>query len=1338
MTQEENATPPPEKEEAKTKWSWPRRFFVAFLLLLLVAVFFHRPLIQGALRQAVIRGAATQNLEVDLQVGGNLFNHLSVHNLRAVAKGPSPVERANIRFFEVHYNLWDLIRTGPTNLISSYRLEDADIVVTLNKATEAQKIQFNRTLRGILQQPALFSDTIEIHHLNLVAHQPEGDLVVADLNLSLHPNREGVLNAKQLIIPDVAEWQGISATTSYVDRHLAVSNLQLGPQIQVSQVVLDSSHRAQGINYLSFRGTLFGGEVALFLWQKKTDTEDYAKLTASVDHLSLKALRDFLKLEPVVEGELTKAWIDVDGSPDLPHTWRGQGGISATDLSISSVEIGDISTNLSVRDGIARIEKGAVVTGKNRIAFQSEYQLPQSTEDLFTSGIEADLAISVTEPGRFYPGLKEGNLQGKGRLTIDQRELTLTLDNEISGLTGDLNGKAIGLGKGASHVSATYRIAPRDPGTPWFDGLKIDNDATFHDLRFDQWKVERATLKAGLDEARLTVSEANLRQGENSASFQGDLTFPRGPFRWEDAAFNLRFDLKVPSLAAFNAEPEGPDAIHGVVSAEGAFVKESAGEPKGDARIEATRLSWRGFQANRLAVTIPVHDQQAEIVGLELDINGTDRVTGRGSVGLHEPFPYEGELTGSLSDLSIFSDLLGRPLSGALRLDWRGSGELRRFFHEGRGFISVQEGAFPPLTGVQVEIAGAYSPETINIPKFRIAADQGSIQTVIGLRDQRLSLNEIAITIANAGSITGYFQLPLDLRTLDQPETILPKTGTIDGKLTLERISIAELTEALRSLKNPEGEGTLVEEKEIAPPKKRLTARPVPADEADRPSLSGFLDATLVAKGTVGAPELALALEGSELRALATSVDPSHVSARLLYRDDRLALDGSVAIPGLNPLLFTGEVPLPLQQTIDRGGLDPATPVRFSIRLPRSSATVLTRFTPALRYIEGSLAIDASVGGTLEAPTFRGGLTADLPAIRFAASNFPGISDFRLDLQFANNVLSFRRFEGSLAGGPFRVMGGLGLKDPANPEIDLHLQSDGTLLLRNDSVTVRADSDIRIRGPFKTAAVTGNVGIRRSRFFRDIQIIPIGLPGNAAPKPAQGPSAPPSITAAPFRDWTLDIAIKTTEPFIVRSNLANGRIYTNLQVGGTGLAPTLEGIASIRGFVASLPFSTLNIDYGYVYFTAGDPFNPTLDISGTSRLRNYNIHAYIYGTAENPETVFTSQPPLPQEEIVALLATGATTSEFSDNSELLASRAAFLLLQDLYRKVFKRKSPPPTVKAQNDFADRFKFDVGSVDPRTGRQQIGGSFRVTDQVEVGAGIDLEGDARAEVRYLIRFR
>src|SRR6185369_9546708 len=114
------------------------------------------------------------------------------------------------------------------------------------------------------------------------------------------------------------------------------------------------------------------------------------------------------------------------------------------------------------------------------------------------------------------------------------------------------------------------------------------------------------------------------------------------------------------------------------------------------------------------------------------------------------------------------------------------------------------------------------------------------------------------------------------------------------------------------------------------------------------------------------------------------------------------------------------------------------------------------------------------------------------------------------------------------------------LDDPTDPQINLRMASAGTLLTRNDSVVVRADSDIMIAGPFTTARVTGTLGLTKSQFFRDVDILPIGLPGRPAPKQRQG-QFNVSIDVPPFRSWTLDVQVMTKEAFGVRGNMANGQ-----------------------------------------------------------------------------------------------------------------------------------------------------------------------------------------------------
>jgi hypothetical protein len=179
----------------------------------------------------------------------------------------------------------------------------------------------------------------------------------------------------------------------------------------------------------------------------------------------------------------------------------------------------------------------------------------------------------------------------------------------------------------------------------------------------------------------------------------------------------------------------------------------------------------------------------------------------------------------------------------------------------------------------------------------------------------------------------------------------------------------------------------------------------------------------------------------------------------------------------------------------------------------------------------------------------------------------------------------------------------------------------------------------------------------------------------------------------------------------------------------------MDGTVNIEELTASLPFSRLEISDGQVFFNQQQPFVPQLNIRGTSTIRDYDVNVFISGSASNPEAVFTSNPPLPQAEVVALIATGMTTDELSDDPNALAGRAAFLVFQKLYNSVFRRNRPP----ARDDsFLSRIQFDIGVTDPSTGRQSTSIRVPLSDQIMLTGGLDVGGDFRGQIKYLIRFK
>ncbi len=155
---------------------------------------------------------------------------------------------------------------------------------------------------------------------------------------------------------------------------------------------------------------------------------------------------------------------------------------------------------------------------------------------------------------------------------------------------------------------------------------------------------------------------------------------------------------------------------------------------------------------------------------------------------------------------------------------------------------------------------------------------------------------------------------------------------------------------------------------------------------------------------------------------------------------------------------------------------------------------------------------------------------------------------------------------------------------------------------------------------------------------------------------------------------------------------------------------------------------------GFLYFDPDDPLDPRIELHGTSLLRDYTVHVFVYGTVRAPVAVFNSEPPLPQEEIISLLATGVTRGELKGSNNMIAGRAALVLVKQLYRKIFKKSG----TTTNDSVFNRLDVEFGNVDPRTGQQTATARFKVNNNVVLIGDVGVGGDFRGLVKYVIRFR
>ena len=331
-----------------------------------------------------------------------------------------------------------------------------------------------------------------------------------------------------------------------------------------------------------------------------------------------------------------------------------------------------------------------------------------------------------------------------------------------------------------------------------------------------------------------------------------------------------------------------------------------------------------------------------------------------------------------------------------------------------------------------------------------------------------------------------------------------------------------------------------------------------------------------------------------------------------------------------------------------------------------------------------------------------------------------------------------KNLKATVAGGSLQGGGSLAIDKGKPGALDFRITGNHLPLLRNDSLIVRANADLRLAGTLERAALTGTVGVVDSLFYRDIELLPIGTPFTAPSAAAlpkiDAPANPAAAMPEPFRNWNLNVLVRTENPFLIRGNFATGTVDVNLRVGGTFGKPAPDGEVKISDFQAALPFSTLKVRTGTVRFKPASGFDPVLEIRGTAEPRPYRVSVFVYGRASNPQLVLTSNPPLPENEIMTLLATGTTTSGL-ENPQAASSRAMQLLAEELRRGRFavgKRLRP------LLGLLDRVDFSLAEADPYSSDSFSTATLSLTDRWYLSAGMGAEGDSRVMGIWRLTFR
>ena len=128
----------------------------------------------------------------------------------------------------------------------------------------------------------------------------------------------------------------------------------------------------------------------------------------------------------------------------------------------------------------------------------------------------------------------------------------------------------------------------------------------------------------------------------------------------------------------------------------------------------------------------------------------------------------------------------------------------------------------------------------------------------------------------------------------------------------------------------------------------------------------------------------------------------------------------------------------------------------------------------------------------------------------------------------------------------------------------------------------------------------------------------------------------------------LDINIKAENSIEIRNSLAEGYIMGSLRVFDKIDAPRLKGSSSFeRGSILKFRDNEFEVTDSSFQFMGRNPIDPDLSIRAETRLNSYDINLLFQRRSGNQQINVSSQPPLPEDQIISMLALGQLPGQFN-------------------------------------------------------------------------------------------
>jgi translocation and assembly module TamB len=404
-------------------------------------------------------------------------------------------------------------------------------------------------------------------------------------------------------------------------------------------------------------------------------------------------------------------------------------------------------------------------------------------------------------------------------------------------------------------------------------------------------------------------------------------------------------------------------------------------------------------------------------------------------------------------------------------------------------------------------------------------------------------------------------------------------------------------------------------------------------------------------------------------------------------------------------------------------------------------AHIFRIFSPDLRS-SGTIALDIRASGSAASPQIAG--QVHLQNIAFATDASPlGIDNLNGTLNLDSEHVQISNLNGEVGGGQISIGGSITYRP--NQQFDLALNANSVRLRYPQGLRSVLEGNLNWAGTANASTLQGRVLVDSLSFTPDFDLAAFG---DQFSSNAVAPAIPGFADSI-----NLQIGLQSKENLSAMSSQISLEGSAALNVTGTAANPVITGRTDLTS--GELFYRNVRYQLQRGIITLADPneTRPTLDVSVTTTVEQYNLTLNLRGPFDTLTTSYSSDPPLATADVINLIARGKTSSELAASSQstdsMIASQAVGQVSGSLQKLAGisslqidpsfggNNQNPSNRLAVQQRVSKNFLFTFSTDVSQPGQEIVEGDYQINKRWSVSVARDQLGGVSVDGRFHTKF-